>query len=229
MEEKIPNHLAIIMDGNGRWATSRGLNRSMGHFQGFKTLIKMTEIIFNRGIKVLSIFAFSTENFKRSKEEVDYLMNLFATKFRSQLKRLIKNNIKVIFSGIKEGLPVDVLNAMDEMTENTKDNKYIFNMCINYGGQSEIVDAVKKIINDKIDINTIDTNTFKKYLYNELPDIDLLIRTSGEMRISNFMLYQLAYSEFFFTKTLWPDFSENDLNEAIESFNKRDRRYGAIK
>jgi undecaprenyl diphosphate synthase len=229
MENKIPNHLAIILDGNGRWATSKGLSRSMGHLEGFKNLIRMTEVIFNKGVQVLSVFTFSTENFKRSKEEVDYIMNLFVTKFKAQLKRLMKNNIKVIFSGKKEGTPLDVLNAMGDMTEKTKNNKYILNMCFNYGGQSEIVDSIKKIINSKVDINTIDTNTFKHYLYNELPDIDLVIRTSGEMRISNFMLYQMAYAELFFTNTYWPDFNELDLNEAIESFNKRERRYGGTK
>lgn len=229
MNNKIPNHLAIILDGNGRWATERGLSRSAGHLEGSKTLIKMVEHIFKQGVKVLSVFAFSTENFKRSEEEVNYLMNLFIKVFNSQFKRLKKENIKVVFSGRKDNLLPNVLKAMEKLEKETSSNEYIFNICFNYGGQSEIVDAVKKIINDNVDVNTIDTETFKHYLYNELPDIDLVIRTSGEERISNFMLYQLAYAELYFTDTYWPAFDEKEFDKAIDAYNKRDRRFGGIK
>ena len=225
---KVPNHVAIILDGNGRWATNRGLIRSMGHKAGADTIIKMAEYIFKRGVKVFSVFAFSTENFKRSAEEVNFLMNLFIQLFRDKAEVLNKENIKVVFSGRRSLLDKKVLEAMEDLEELTKNNEYIFNMCLSYGGQIEIVDAVKRIINEGVKAEDIDQLTFKKYLYQELPDIDLVIRTSGEMRISNFMLYQMAYAEFFFTKTLWPDYSEKDFEEAVDSFNNRERRFGGI-
>ena len=225
---KVPNHVAIILDGNGRWATNRGLIRSMGHKAGADTIIKMAEYIFKRGVKVLSVFAFSTENFKRSAEEVNFLMKLFIQLFRDKAEILHKENIKVVFSGRRSLLDKKVLKAMEDLEELTKNNEYIFNMCLSYGGQIEIVDAVKRIINEGVKAEDIDQLTFKKYLYQELPDIDLVIRTSGEMRISNFMLYQMAYAEFFFTKTLWPDYSEKDFEEAVDSFNNRERRFGGI-
>jgi len=226
MDNKIPNHVAIILDGNGRWATERGLSRSMGHLEGSKTLIKMVEYILKRGVNVLSVFAFSTENFKRSKEEVDYLMNLFIKMFKSQFKRLKKENIKVIFSGSRNNLLPKVVEAMESLERETANNKYIFNVCLNYGGQSEIVDAVKRIVKEKVDIDTLDCDSFKHYLYNELPDIDLVIRTSGEERISNFMIYQLAYAELYFTDTYWPAFDEAEFEKAIDAFNHRNRRFG---
>lgn len=225
---KVPNHVAIILDGNGRWATNRGLIRSMGHKAGADTIIKMAEYIFKRGVKVFSVFAFSTENFKRSAEEVNFLMKLFIQLFRDKAEILHKENIKVVFSGRRSLLDKKVLKAMEDLEELTKNNEYIFNMCLSYGGQIEIVDAVKRIINEGVKAEDIDQLTFKKYLYQELPDIDLVIRTSGEMRISNFMLYQMAYAEFFFTKTLWPDYSEKDFEEAVDSFNNRERRFGGI-
>jgi undecaprenyl diphosphate synthase len=227
--EIIPNHVAIILDGNGRWATKRGLPRSAGHKEGSKTLIKLVEHIFKKGVKVFSVFVFSTENFKRSKEEVDYLMNLFIKMFKIKFKRLKKENIKVIFSGRKDGLPSDVIESMELIERETKDNEYIFNVCINYGGQAEIVDTVKKIINNKVDIELINTETFKHYLYNDLPDVDLLIRTGGEKRISNFMLYLLSYSELYFTDTYFPDFNEIEFDKAIGEFNNRERRFGGTK
>jgi undecaprenyl diphosphate synthase len=226
MDNKIPNHVAIILDGNGRWATERGLSRSMGHLEGSKTLIKMVEYILKRGVNVLSVFAFSTENFKRSKEEVDYLMNLFIKMFKSQFKRLKKENIKVIFSGSRNNLLPKVVEAMETLERETAGNEYIFNVCLNYGGQSEIVDAVKRIVKEKVDIDTLDCDSFKHYLYNDLPDIDLVIRTSGEERISNFMIYQLAYAELYFTDTYWPAFDESEFEKAIDAFNHRNRRFG---
>ena len=224
---KIPRHVSIIMDGNGRWATRRGLKRSAGHLEGSKTLEKLACHAIDRGVEVLSVYAFSTDNFKRSEEEVTYLMNLFIKMFTTKFKTIKKKGIKVVFSGRRVNLREDVLNAMNKIVEETKDNtKGTLNICLNYGGQEEIVDAIKKIVNDKVDINTIDKNTLYKYLYNDLPPIDLLIRTSGELRVSNYMIYEMAYSEFYFTDTLFPDFDEAELDKAIEAYNGRDIRLG---
>lgn len=234
MEYKVPLHLAIIMDGNGRWAVSRGLKRTSGHKKGAEVLKKISECAFDKGVKVLSVFAFSTENWKRDKEEVDYLMNLFIKAFKENFESVKKKGIKVIFSGVKTKLSDKVIEQMKKMTEETKNNKNgIFNICLNYGGQDEIIEATKKIsrdvLNGNINIDDINSKLYNKYLFNDLPPIDLMIRTSGEFRISNFMLWQLAYAEFYFTDVLWPDFDEKELDKAINSFNKRDRRYGAIK
>ena len=228
MEEyKIPKHVSIIMDGNGRWATRRGLKRSEGHLAGSKTLEKLAIHAIDKGVEVLSVYAFSTENFKRDKEEVDYLMNLFIKMFSVKFATLKKNGIKVVFSGRRENLRDDVLKAMDKIVDETKDNsKGILNVCLNYGGQEEIVDAVKKIVSEGIDPDTIDKKTMYKYLYNDLPPIDLLIRTSGECRVSNYMIYQMAYSEFYFTDVLFPDFDGDELDKAIDSYNGRDIRLG---
>lgn len=231
---KIPNHLAIIMDGNGRWAKQRGKKRSMGHLEGSKTLEDLAVYAVRRGIKVLSVYAFSTDNFKRSEDEVSYLMNLFTTLFKTKLKKIQNEGIKVVFSGRKHPLSDEVLDAMDKIVEKTKDNKNgILNICINYGGQEEIVDATKKIVKDiengKLKEEDLNKEIFNEYLYQDLPPIDLLIRTSGEYRVSNFMLYQMSYSEFYFTDTLFPDFKESELDKAIESYNHRDRRFGNAK
>ena len=231
---KIPNHLAIIMDGNGRWAKQRGKKRSMGHLEGSKTLEDLAVYAIRRGVKVLSVYAFSTDNFKRSEDEVSYLMNLFTTLFKTKLKKIQNEGIKVVFSGRKYPLSDEVLDAMDKIVEKTKDNKNgILNICINYGGQEEIVDATKKIVKDiengKLKEEDLNKEIFNKYLYQDLPPIDLLIRTSGEYRVSNFMLYQMSYSEFYFTDTLFPDFKESELDKAIESYNHRDRRFGNAK
>ena len=234
MEYKNPNHIAIIMDGNGRWAQKRGLKRTKGHQKGADALKKISEYVYDKNIKVLSVFAFSTENWKRDKEEVDYLMDLFLKAFKENFESVKKKGIKVIFSGVKTKLSDKVLNAMEDMQNETKDNTNgIFNICLNYGGQDEIIEATKKISidvkNNNLDLNDIDSNLFNKYLFNDLPPIDLLIRTSGEYRISNFMLWQMAYAELYFTDVLWPDFNEEELDKAIESYNKRDRRFGGVK
>ena len=190
---KIPCHVGIIMDGNGRWAKERGLNRSKGHEAGYKTLKTTAKYILDSGVKVLSVFAFSTENFNRPKEEVDFLMNLFIKGFKKDSAFFNKENIKVVFSGRKEPLKKDVIEAMEYLSESTKNNtKGILNICLNYGGRSEIVDAVNHIIKDNL--KEVDEEVINSYLYNKLPDIDLLIRTSGEVRISNFMLWQLSYA-----------------------------------
>lgn len=225
------NHLAIIVDGNGRWAKSIGKIRSYGHLKGYENLKKIINYVNdNLDIKYISLFVFSTENFKRSKDEVDYLMNLFKKGFKEEKDIYIKKNMKVVFSGKKEGLSNDIISIIEEIESSTKDNTgLVVNFCLNYGGRSEIVDACKKIIDDKIDKNDITEDLFKDYLYNKLPDIDLMIRTSGEQRISNFMLWSLSYSEFYFTKTYFPAFTTNELLEIIDDFNNRDRRYGNAK
>lgn len=228
--EIIPNHVAIIMDGNGRWAKKRNLPRSLGHKAGSENLKKLGLHIFKRGVRVLSVYAFSTENFKRSPEEIDYLMNLFVKNFKKELKVFAENNIRVVFSGRKEPLGSDVLEAMDEVVEATKENTGgIFNICLNYGSQYEIVDAVKRIVSEKKDVSELTPKEFEKYLYQELPPVDFLIRTSGEYRLSNFMMYQLAYAEFYFTDCLFPDFNDEKFDEALQDFQNRDRRFGGVK
>lgn len=227
----IPTHVGIILDGNRRWAKERGLKASSGHKEGFNTLKILSKHAFKQGVKVLSVFAFSTENFKRSSEEVDYLMNLFLKGFKSSIKEFNQNNIKVVFSGRKEPLSDKVYSAMIELESKTsKNDGGILNICLNYGGQAEIVDTTKKIVNEvlngNIKIDDINEELFRDNLYNSLPYMDLLIRTSGEIRVSNFMLYSLAYAEMYFPDTYFPDFKEKEFDKAIEIYNKRDRRMG---
>lgn len=234
MEQKMPNHVAIIMDGNGRWAQKRGLKRTKGHQKGAEVLKRISEYVYDKEIKVLSVFAFSTENWKRDKEEVDYLMDLFLKAFKDNFDAVKKKGVKVVFSGLKDKLSDKVVKAMEKMSEETKNNNNgVFNICLNYGGQDEIVNASKKIsedvLNGNLSIDDINKDSFGKYLFNDLPPIDLLIRTSGEYRISNFMLWQMAYAELYFTDVLWPDFDEKQMDKAIEVFNNRDRRFGGIK
>ena len=227
-----PNHVAIIMDGNGRWAKEKGLRRSEGHLEGSKTLKKLVEYAFSHDIKILSVFAFSTENFKRSKNEVDYLMNLFVKMFEDYFDELNKKDIKLIFSKKEKGLPSKLEKIILNLTEKTKNNKSgIFNICINYGGQDEIIDTIKrissKVKNNEIDIEDINKDIVEDNLYQQIPPIDLLIRTSGEYRISNFMLWQMAYSELYFTNTYFPDFKEKEFEKAIMEFENRHRRFGS--
>ncbi|MBQ6477436.1 MAG: di-trans,poly-cis-decaprenylcistransferase [Bacilli bacterium] len=231
---KMPIHLGIIMDGNGRWATERGLARTEGHREGANTLKELVLYTNKIGIKYLSVYAFSTENFKRSKQEVDFLMNLFTTLFKSEFDEINRNNIKVIFSGRRDNLSTKVLDVMDSLVEKTSNNTGMtLNICLNYGSRAEIVDMSKKLCtlykNNQISLDDIDEEYISKNLYNDLPDIDLLIRTSGEIRLSNFMLYQLSYAELYFPNTYFPDFHSDELDKAIEIFNDRDRRYGGIK
>ena len=227
----LPNHVGIIMDGNGRWATKRGLKRSLGHKAGSENLEKLLDHIYNLGIKYVSIYAFSTENFKREKDEVDYLMDLFVKMFTLKKKMFIKNELKVIFSGRRDNLRDDVRNSLEKLEELTKDyTRGTLNICLNYGGRYEIIDMTKKIANlakeDKISINDIDEELVNKYMYQELPPLDFVIRTSGEQRISNFMLWQASYAEYYFPKTLFPDFDSKEFDDAIEEYNNRNRRYG---
>lgn len=227
---KVPNHVAIIVDGNGRWAKEKGLSRSQGHDAGFDNLKKLSEYIFSKGISVLSVYVFSTENFKRDKSEVDHLMNLFVMMFDRNKKFFMDRNIKVVVSRRDEPLPKKVIETRNKLVDMTKNNtRGILNVCLNYGGRAEIVDAAKKIVSDGIDANNIDEELFSKYLYNDLPDVDLLIRTSGEIRLSNFLLWELSYAEFYFTKIKFPAFTTNDFDEAIVEYTRRDRRFGGIK
>ncbi len=230
-DEKIPYHVGIIVDGNGRWAEERGLSRSAGHQAGAKNLDEVIDLVFKKGVKYLSIFVFSTENFKRSQTEVDFLMKLIKHKFTKDFKRFKRDQIKMVVSGEKKPLSEDIINIIEKITEETKDFTHrTLNICLNYGGQQEIVAASKKmyydIINNEVDIDMIDEQKFHQYLYQDLPPIDLLIRTSGEQRISNFMLYQLAYAELYFPKIYFPDFDKEDLEKAIAVYNKRERRFG---
>lgn len=228
----IPKHVAIIMDGNGRWAKKRGLKRSDGHIEGAKVLEKLAMHAVDMGVEVLSVYAFSTDNFKRDKEEVDALMDLIIKYFKTKFDKINKKGIKVIISGRKEPLKEDIIEAITSVEEKTKDNKNgILNICLNYGGQEEIIDGAIKLAEDiknGLDIKSFKREDFYKYLYHELPPIDLLIRTGGELRLSNFMLYSLSYSEFYFTGTLFPDFDKSELNKALFMYENRDRRFGGI-
>ena len=229
----LPKHVGIIMDGNGRWATKRGLKRSMGHKAGADNLEKLLKYVFNLGIKYVSVYAFSTENFNRDPEEVNYLMDLFVKYFTKKKKIFIKEELKVIFSGSKEHLREDVLSGIDSLEEATKDlTKGTFNICLNYGGRLEIVDAIKKINKDieanKITIDDVNESLVSHYMYQDLPDLDFVIRTSGEQRISNFMLWQSSYAEYYFPQVLFPDFDSKEFDKALVEFNKRNRRFGGV-
>ncbi len=228
---EVPTHVAIIMDGNRRWAKSRGLNSKDGHYAGMERMKSLSEYIFQKGVQILSIFAFSTENFKRSQSEVDYLMKLFIHAFQNEFEFYKDKNIRIVFSGRKEPLSDKVWAAMQEVVESTKNNTGgILNICLNYGGHAEIIDACKKIYEDavqnKIDIKELNEEVFTQYLYQNLKPIDFMIRTSGELRISNFMLWQLSYAEFYFTDTYFPDFDESEFEKAILEYNKRTRKFG---
>lgn len=228
MNLKIPNHVAIILDGNGRWAKEKGLTRSQGHEAGFENLKSLAEYVFSKGVKVLSVYAFSTENFKRSKFEVDFLMNIFQSKFKEYADDLQEKNIKVVFSGKRAApLPEGVIKTINEVEELTKNNSGgIFNICVNYGGRAEIVDAVNKII--EAGETEVTEDIFGAYLYNDLPEVDLMIRTSGEVRISNFLLWQISYAELYFPKCYFPDFNAEQFDLALLEYTKRDRRFGGI-
>lgn len=234
MEKYYPEHVAIILDGNRRWAKERNLPQLKGHQKGFENIRKLAPYIIDKGVKYLSVFAFSTENFKRSAEEVKYLMDLFVDMFKKECDKIHKENIKIIFSGRRENLRPDVLEAMDYITNKTKDNtKGVFNICLNYGGQQEIVDGAKRLAIDvkegKVNLDEVDVKYFYKYMYNELPPIDFLIRTSGEERISNFLIYELSYAEMYFPKIYFPDFNEEEFERAIDIYNTRERRFGGNK
>lgn len=224
----LPNHIAIILDGNGRWAKKRGLPRNLGHKKGVETLVKIVRYCSELGIKNLTVYAFSTENWNRPKEEVDYLMNLIEDNFEDLDKRLNNRNIKLKVIGEKNRLRDSIKNIINEVEIKTKNNTgMIFNIAFNYGSKDELINAFKEMIKDKV---ILSKENVDKYLYtSESKDVDLLIRTSGEKRISNFLLWQIAYAEMYFTNVLWPDFSKKELNKALESYQNRDRRFGGIK
>ena len=232
--EKIPTHVAIIMDGNGRWAKKRNMPRVKGHYEGMQTVKKITKYASKLGIQYLTLYAFSTENWARPKEEVSYLMDLPEKMFTSFMPELMENNVEVEVIGVVEKLPENTRKAVEDAIEQTKNNtglKLIF--ALNYGSKDEIVTAVKRIAQgaanneykvEEIDEQLISDNLFTK----DTPDPDLLIRTSGEQRISNFLLWQIAYSEFIFTKVAWPDFVEEEFYKALLEYQSRDRRFGGL-
>ncbi|NMA89907.1 MAG: isoprenyl transferase [Amphibacillus sp.] len=230
----IPNHVAIIMDGNGRWAKQRGLPRIAGHKQGMDNVKRIVEVANAYQIKVLTLYAFSTENWKRPDQEVKYLMKLPQEFLNVYLPDLIKENVKIEMIGQMDQLPPHTKEAITKAIDKTKHNTgLILNIAMNYGSRSEIVNMVKSIAEDvhmnQLDPSQIDEQLVNNYLYtSHLPDPDLLIRTSGEIRLSNFLLWQLAYTEFWFTDAYWPAFSEKEFVEALKAFQKRKRRYGGL-
>lgn len=228
----IPTHIAIIMDGNGRWAKRRGLPRVAGHREGVKSVRDVVEACAQLGVKYLTLFAFSTENWRRPKEEIDTLMKLLIKTLRSETEKLHKNDIKLMAIGDIDSLPKEVRQELKEAMEKTKNNKrMVLNLALSYSGRWEIIEAVKEIARDvkkgKVKIEEIDDKLFSNYLKTAgIPDPDLLIRTSGELRISNFLLWQIAYTELYITDCLWPDFRRKHLYEAIRDYQRRERRFG---
>lgn len=228
----LPKHIGIILDGNGRWATKRGLPRELGHKEGVEAIKRVVQAAKEIGIKVVSMYAFSTENWKRKQSEVDAIFDLLRKYLKSQegsKDSFLGKNIQVRTMGDITKLPTDVYNLLENLKNETKDcDGLVLNLGLNYGGRSEIISAIKSIPKDKID--SLTEQDFLSYLYTAgLPELDLVIRASGEQRLSNFMLYQCAYSEFYFPKTLWPDFNKKHLEKAIISYQTRDRRFGMIK
>ncbi|NLV88058.1 MAG: isoprenyl transferase [Tissierellia bacterium] len=231
---RLPKHVAIIMDGNGRWASKRFLPRNFGHQEGMERVIEIVGAASNLGIKHLSLYAFSTENWKRPLDEIQGLMKILVQYIRRELDKLHRNNVKINIMGDINKLPELAKNEVERAVKTTcKNTGMILNIGLNYGGRDEIITGIKNILKDvemgKISIDDIDENTFKSYLYTcDQPDPDLLIRPSGELRLSNFMLYQVAYTEFWFSDILWPDFTEKHLLLSILDYQKRNRRFGGI-
>lgn len=230
----VPRHVAIILDGNGRWAKAKGMPRNYGHAQGSKNVERICEEAWKMGIKYLTVYAFSTENWSRPKDEVDALMKLLRNYMKTCLKTAAKNDMKVRVIGDKTRLDEDIRSRIDELEKATAGNGGLnFQIALNYGSRDEIVRAVKQLARDvkngTLDPEQISSRVFAAYLdTHDIPDPDLLIRTSGEERLSNFLLWQLAYAEFYFTDVLWPDFTKQELEKAIEQYNARDRRYGGV-
>ncbi len=231
-KDNLPKHLAIIMDGNGRWAKQKGFLRAFGHENGTKSVRTAVETCAKLGIEHLTLYAFSTENWNRPKLEVEILMKLLINSLKNELKTLQENNIRLNSIGNLDLLPKSAKKELLEVIRKTKDNtRMVLTLALSYGSREEIINAVKeishKVKNNIISIDTIDESIINQHLYTQnLPDVDLLIRTSGEHRISNFLLWQIAYAELYFTDVLWPDFKEDDLYEAIISYQKRERRFG---
>ncbi len=232
---KVPSHVAIILDGNGRWAKKRGMPRNYGHTQGAKNVEVICEEAWNMGIKYLTVFAFSTENWNRPKKEVDALMKLLRNYMKNCVKTAHKNHMRVRVIGDKSRLAEDIQRSIEELEQETKDNDGLnFQIAINYGSRDEMLRGMRRMLADvkagTLEADELNEARFSAYLdTGEIPDPDLLIRTSGEQRISNYLLWQLAYSELYFCEVPWPDFSKKELEKAIEDYNKRERRYGGVK
>jgi len=233
-ELNVPNHIAIIMDGNGRWAKKKKMPRNYGHTQGSKAIEKICEEAYKIGVKYLTVYAFSTENWTRPKEEVDALMKLLQTYLSTSVKTSKKNNMRIRVIGDKVGLSEDIIKSINELEEASKNNTGLnFQVAINYGGRDEIIRATKALLLDVkkniTAIDDIDEAIFERYLDTKgIPDPDLLIRTSGEQRLSNYLLWQLAYTEFYFPDLLWPDFNREELMKAIEYYSSRNRKFGGV-
>ena len=230
----VPNHIAIILDGNGRWAKKRGMPRGYGHVKGCENLETICEVAKDLGVKYLTVYAFSTENWKRSKEEVDGLMRLFRSYLKKCLKIAKKNDMCVRVIGDYSAFDADIRESIEKLQEFSKDFKTLhFQIALNYGSRDEILRAVNRLLRDEKDgkiTGKVTEEMFSSYLDTAgLPDPDLMIRTSGELRLSNYLLWQLAYTEFYFTPVPWPDFDREELIRAIEKYNERDRRYGGVK
>ncbi len=234
MDWKIPKHVAIILDGNGRWAKKRGLPRNMGHVEGCKVVEQTVEDAARMGIEYLTVYGFSTENWKRSAEEVGALMQLFRYYMKRLLKVAKRNNVRVIMIGERSRFDPDIIEGLNRLENETRENtRMVFTIAVNYGSRDEITRAVRRMMEDcrdgKLCPEEVTENLINSYLdTRELPDPDLLIRTSGEQRLSNYLLWQLAYTEFYFTDVLWPDFNKEELAKAIEKYNDRDRRFGGV-
>ena len=234
VNSRIPTHAAIIVDGNRRWARNRMMPASLGHKAGFDRLKEITRYaVADCGVQVLSLYVFSTENFARDAKEVSYLMDLFANNFRTLTEEMNERGCQVLFSGRREGLQPRVLDAMDYMMDLTKDNrKGIVNFCLNYGSHAELTDAARAIAREvkagTLDPEAIDEAVMERHLYSDLPPVDLMIRTSGEQRLSNFLLWQSAYAELYMTDVLWPDFTPEELCRALAAYQSRDRRFGGV-
>ncbi len=219
------NHIAFIMDGNGRWATQRALPRVVGHRKGLEVAQNVINHTIDLGIKYISLYVFSTENWKRPKSEIDSLFSL-SLSYVSQLKKFCEKGIKVVVSGRKDKLPTELLEKIESIEKETeKFDNIVVNLCINYGGQFEIVDAVNKLIDESLPVSV---ENIQSHLYNDLPSPDLIVRTGGQKRLSNFLLFQSAYSELYFTDTLWPDFTEKEFDDIILEYSHRVRNFGGI-
>ena len=220
------NHIAFIMDGNGRWGLKKKKNRNYGHLEGIKTVQKIVEASIQFKVPVISFYVFSTENWKRPKNEINYLFNLIGIYFKKEINKIVKNNIKIIISGRLKKLPLKIKKTLKKAAKETqKNNKLIVNLAINYGSKNEIIDAIKKKDHTSKKISEANIN---KNLYSDLPFPDILIRTGGQKRLSNFMLWQIAYTEIFFLDKLWPDFSKYDLKNIIKNYHKIRRNFGGI-
>jgi undecaprenyl diphosphate synthase len=227
---RVPYHVAIIMDGNGRWARRRNLPRVAGHQAGTNNLRRILKACVQQNIKVLTLYAFSTENWSRPEEEINGLMKILETVLERELDELDRNGVQIRHIGRMDRVPSGLQTRIKAAVERTRNNdRLILNVALNYGGRAEIVDAVRAMMTDGLNPDYVDEDTISRYLYTGgLPDPDLIIRTSGEYRTSNFLIWQGAYSEYYVTDTYWPDFDENELKKAIEHFNRRERRYGGL-